>query len=422
MNIKTTRFPNGLTILTEKMPDVRSATLSFTFKHGSRHEPDHLNGISHFIEHAVFKGTNKRNALEIAIESDRLGGNFDAFTMHEQTGFAMKTVDKQMPQAFDLLADMLANPQFDEKEMKREQKVIIEEMKMVEDSPEEFLGELFQAEYFPHQTLGKPIEGTAETVKTFSHNVAAQYHAEVFQPHNLVIAVAGNIEHDQIVSLANSAFKGQRTKDKGQTIAEIPKPNPFILLKQKRELEQTHLVIATDWVSATDEKRYAGHLLETILGSGTSSRLWQKIREENGLAYSVGASGMSFQDCGMFTIYAGTSASQFGEVVDLSIAEMRKIKREGVTKSELDLAKQQTLATVLLGLEDSGTRAGNLAQSEITHGKQISIDETLEKVEQVTVEDVQSLAVEYFKTDEISLAALGNLKGFKIERERLNVD
>ena len=404
------------------MPDVRSATLSFTFKHGSRHEPNHLNGISHFIEHAVFKGTNKRNALEIAIESDRLGGHFDAFTMHEQTGFSMKVVDKQMPQAFDLLADMLANPIFDEKEMKREQKVIIEEMKMVEDSPEEFLGELFQAAYYPHQTLGKPIEGTAETVKTFSHKVAAQYHAEVFQPHNLVIAVAGNIEHDEIVALADSTFQVSNSKFRISSVNETPVPNPFILLKQKRELEQTHLVIATDWVSATNEKRYAGHLLETILGSGTSSRLWQKIREENGLAYSVGASGMSFQDCGMFTIYAGTSASQFGEVVDLSIAEMRKIKREGVTKSELDLAKQQTLATVLLGLEDSGTRAGNLSQSEITHGKQISIDETLEKVDQVTVEDVQSLAAEYFKTDEISLAALGNLKGFKIERERLNVD
>lgn len=422
MQINVTRFSNGMTVLTEKMPDVRSATLSFTFKHGSRHEPDHLNGISHFIEHAVFKGTNKRNALEIAIESDRLGGNFDAFTMHEQTGFSMKVVDKQTPQAFDLLADMLANPQFDETEMKREQKVIIEEMKMVEDSPEDFLGELFQAEYYPNQTLGKPIEGTAETVRTFSHEVAKSYHAEVFQPHNLVIAVAGNIEHDEIVELANSAFKGQMTEDKGQRTAEIPKANPFILLKQKRELEQTHLLIATDWVSAKSEKRYAGHLLETILGSGTSSRLWQKIREENGLAYSVGASGMSFQDCGIFTVYAGTSASQFAEVVDLSIAEMRKIKREGVTKSELDLAKQQTLATVLLSLEDSGTRAENLAQSEITHGKQISIDETLEKVGKVTVEDVQSLAAEYFKTDEIALAALGNLKGFQIERERLNVD
>jgi predicted Zn-dependent peptidase len=420
-NINVTRFANGLTILTEKMPDVRSATLGFFYKVGSRHEPANLSGISHFIEHTVFKGTEKRTALEIAIETDRLGGNFDAFTMHEQTGFSMKTVDSALPKAFDLLADLLTKPKFDETELQREQKVIIEEIKMTEDSPEELLGELFQAEFYPNNPLGLSIAGTPETVKTFNHEVTKKYHTEIFSPSNLVIAVAGNVEHTEVIELAEIYFNEKLNINNPQYALCNPQSNPHILLKHKRDLEQTHLIIATDWLDAKSEKRYAAHLLETIFGSGTSSRLWQKIREENGLAYHVGASGMSFQDCGVFTVYAGTSANQFEEVVDLAIAEMKRLKLDGVTKEELQLAKEQTLATVLLGLEDSGVRATNLAQSEITHGKQIPLEETLQNIEKVEVDEIQQLAEEFFQTEKIALAAIGNLKGVKIGRERLEV-
>lgn len=420
-NIEVTRFPNNLTILTEKMPDVRSATLGFFYRIGSRHEPNHLNGICHFIEHCVFKGTKKRNALEIAIETDRLGGHFDAFTMHEQTVFTMKIVDSALANAFDLMADMLTNPTFDEIELKREQKVIIEEIKMVEDSPEELLGELFQAKYYPNNSLGLSIGGTPKTVRTFNQEVTQKFHAENFTPHNLIIAVAGNVEHQQVVDLADK-FIGQRSKVKrSRAKIETPIPTPTILLKKKPELEQTHLLLATDWVGVKSEKRYATHLLESILGTGTSSRLWQKIREENGLAYSVGTSGMSFEDCGIFTVYAGTSPKQLGKTVDLTIAELRKIKREGVTESELELAKHQTVAGVLLGLEDSGIRASNLAQSEITHGKQTPLREILQNIEEVRVEDLQEIADEYFQTEKISFAAIGNLNGFKIKRDRLEV-
>jgi predicted Zn-dependent peptidase len=419
--IQTTRFSNGLTVLTEKMPDVRSATLGFFYRIGSRYEPAHLSGISHFIEHAVFKGTNKRNALEIAIETDRLGGQFDAFTMHEQTGFTVKTIDSAVPQAFDLIADLLTNPIFDETELKREQKVIIEEIKMVEDSPEDFLGELFQAKYFPNHPLGLCIAGTPKTVKTFTREVTRNYHQENFTPDNLIIAVAGNVEHQQVTELSEKFFNSKTKDQKPKTRDQRPIPNPTILLKQKPELEQTHLILATDWVEAKSEKRYAAHLLENILGTGTSSRLWQKIREKNGLAYSVGASGMSYEDCGVFTIYAGTSPKTLGKTIDLSLAELRKIKRDGVSKDELELAKQQTVAGILLGLEDSGVRAVNLASSEITHGRQISLEETLQKVENVTVGDLQAIADEFFRTENMALAAIGNLNGFKIGRERLEV-
>jgi predicted Zn-dependent peptidase len=432
-NIQTTRLENGLTILTETMPDVRSASLVFWFNKGSRHEPENLNGISHFIEHAVFKGTMKRSALEIAVEIDRLGGNFDAFTSHETTGFGMKVVDKQLPQAFDLLADMLANPRFDARELKREQRVIIEEMKMVEDTPEEFLGEIFQKSFFPNHALGLPIEGTRKTVRGFNREAASEYHAQIFQPENLVIAAAGNIEHAEIENLSGKIFKVQSSKLKAQSLnpetlnfepetLNSPSIAAPIILKKKCELEQAHLIIAAPWIRGKSEKRYAAHLLESIFGSGTSSRLWQTIREKRGLAYSVGASGMSFEDCGVFSIYAATSPDKLGEAVDLSIAELAKIKKSGVSEDELQLAKDQANASILLGLEDSGVRAGNLAQQEITHGKTIPLEETLQKIEAVSAEDIQQLADEFFQTEKIALAALGNLNGLKVERERLNVD
>jgi len=423
-NIEITRFTNGLVVLTEKMPDVRSATLGFFFKKGSRHEPAKLNGISHFIEHAVFKGTEKRSALEIAVETDRLGGNFDAFTMQEMTGFAMKTVDKDLPRAFDLLADMLTNPRFDETELEREQQVIIEEMRMVEDSPEEYLGELFNQAIFPQHPLGMPIEGTEKTVRAFNHRVTKNFHQRVFQPENLVIAVAGNVEHAPIVELAERFF-GQQSAVSGQQPASedsaAPELSAPILLKKKRGLEQAHFVLATPWINARSERRYAAHLLENILGNGTSSRLWQTIRERYGLAYSVGASGVSFLDCGFFSVYAGTAPNQIGKAIDLSVAELKRIKREGVSAEEIELAKQQSVATILLGLEDSSNRAANLAQQEITFGKQIPLEETLRNIEQVTTEEIRELAREFFQTERIALAALGNLNGLKIERERLDV-
>jgi predicted Zn-dependent peptidase len=419
-NIQVTRLTNGLTILTEKMPDLRSATIGIWLKKGSRHELAELNGIHHFIEHAVFKGTQRRSAFDIAAESDRLGGNLDAFTSHESTGFVMKVVDKAVPQAFDLLADMLINPLFDKTELRREQKVIIEEMKMVEDSPEEYLGELFSAAFFPKHSLGLPIEGTKKTVKTFNHETVAKFHREVFTPDNLIVAAAGNLKHEQIVELANNFF--------GAKEAEIRNPkseiqNPIIaapiLLKKKPNLEQAHLIIAAPFVTAQSEHRYAAHLLTSIIGGGTSSRLWQSVREKRGLAYSVGASAMSFQDCGVFSIYAGTSPAQLEKVVDLSINEMRKVVKRGIELGELELVKEQTAAAILFGLEDSSVRAATLAENEIAHGRQIAPDETLASFAKVSTADIQNLAAEFFQTEKIALIALGNLNGFKIKRSQL---
>ena len=419
-DIKETRLENGLVILTDRMPGVRSATLGFFYRIGSRHEPIELNGISHFIEHTVFKGTKRRSALDIAIETDRLGGNLDAFTTHEDTGFAIKVIDDQIETAFDLLADMLTNPAFEEKELESEQRVIIEEMKMIEDSPEELLGDIFNREFFPGHPLGLNIAGTPETVRSFSSEVTRGYHEKTFAAHNLVIAAAGNVEHEQIVELSKRFYPTRNSSFSPQPSA-LPVTAAPIIVEQVRDLEQAHLMLATPFVAIKDQKRYAADLLANVIGGGTSSRLWQKVREEKGLAYSVGATAVMFNDCGFFSIFAGTSPEQTGEVVDLSVAELRTIVENGVTPDELELAKQQTIASVLLGLEDSAARAATLAHSEIIHGRQIPVDETIAKIQAVTVGDVHSIAKEFFKTEDVAFAALGNLNGLKIDRERLAV-
>ena len=420
-DIKETRLENGLVILTDRMVGVRSATLGFFFRAGSRHEPDHLNGISHFIEHTVFKGTEKRSALDIAIEQDRLGGDLDAFTTHEETGFAIKVIDDQLPNAFDLISDMLLHPSFSEADLESEQRVIIEEMKMIEDSPEDYLSELFSEAYFPGHPLGMNIAGTPDTVRSFGHEVTRKYHQDVFNASNLVIVAAGNVEHQQVLDLVSSINFSRADIQKGMLQKETRMPilaSP-LLIKQNPSLEQAHLIIATPFVSQTDERRYAADLLESIVGGGTSSRLWQKVREERGLAYSVGASAIMYQDCGMFSIFAGTSPEQVKEVVDISMTEMSDIVNNGITDEELELAKQQTVSSILLSLEDSASRAASLAQCEITHGRQISVEESIENVKAVTADHIQTLAKEYFRSEDIAFAALGDLKDDLIGRDDL---
>ncbi|PYS79284.1 MAG: peptidase M16 [Acidobacteria bacterium] len=409
--VQTTRLANGLTILSEHMPGLRSISFGIWVRRGSRHESPALNGICHFIEHAVFKGSGRRTAKQIATESDRLGGLLDAYTAHEITGFALKVVDTALPQAFDLLTDLVANPRFDADDLEREQKVIIEEMKMIEDTPDELLTELFNAAYFPDHSLGRPIEGTA-----------ARFHSRHYAPHNLVIAAAGNIAHDDLTAMAIKAFgDGSGQTEDGTSVSSAPVTAAPILIERKGDLEQAHLIIAAPWPSALSDDRYAASMLGTIVGGGTSSRLWQSIREERGLAYSIGAGGNTFTDVGMFTIYAGASPANIDQVLDLSLQELRKAVREPVTEAELVLAKEQAISSVLLSLESSGARVGALARQEIIHGRRLAPEEIIKRVEAVTREDVQRIARECFTTRTLSLGVLGNLNGFRVDRSRLEI-
>ena len=422
--IQTTRLPNGIVVLTEHMPGLRSVTAGIWVRRGSRHESPELNGICHFIEHAVFKGTRHRSARDIAVETDRLGGHLDAYTTHEMTGFTTKVADTALAQAMDLLADLVANPRFEQEDLEREQRVILEEMKMVEDTPDELLGELFNAAYFPNQPLGRPIEGTRDTVSTFDHKTTVAFHAREFSYSNFVVAAAGNVDHDRLLELVGRAFDGCESGGGVRPYAlESGRPRPAapILIEQKNELEQAHLVLATPWPSALNEERYAGSLLASIIGGGTSSRLWQKIREERGLAYSVGAAGSAFSDIGVFSVYAGTSPEQLDEVLDLSLKELREVVRDSVTEEELRIAQDQAISSILLGLESSSARAGTLARQEIIHGRRISPDEVIEKLRNTTVDELQEVARTYFKSETLALGALGNLNGFKVDRSRLSI-
>ena len=423
--VQTTKLPNGISVLTEQMPSLRSVTAGIWVRCGSRHESAELNGICHFIEHAVFKGTARRTAHDIAVESDRLGGHLDAYTTHELTGFSMKVADTGLPMAFDLLADLLAHPRFDPEDLERERKVILEEMKMLEDTPDELLVELFNAAYFPEQPLGRPIEGTAKTVTSFDREMIAAFHASEFSPANLVIAAAGNIEHARLVDLVAHAFangNGNAPAAKStKPLVESTKAAAPILITQKEELEQAHLVIAAPWPSSLSEERYAAGMLASVLGGGTSSRLWQKIREDRGLAYSVGAGGSTFSDVGIFSIFAGTSPGQLDEVLDISLAEMRRVVTEPIPLAELKLARDQAVSSILLGLESSSARASTLARQEIIHHRRISPEEVIQRLDEITPDDLQQVAQKYFTSAGMALGALGNLNGFQVDRSRLEI-
>lgn len=420
-DIRETRLDEGIVVLSDRMEGLRSATLGFFYRSGSRNEPDNLNGITHFIEHCVFKGSRKRSAIDIAFEQDRLGGNLDAFTTHEETGFVIKVTDDEIDNAFELIADMLTDPRFDNKDCENEQRVIIEEMKMNEDSPEDVLSDIFHREFFPGQSLGLAITGTQETVRSFDHVRTLEFHHSAFAPKQLIVAAAGNIEHEHLLELVSrSGLSSFATTD---LRVESPRPVPSapIFVEQRSDLEQAHLMIATPIVDARDHRRYAADLLANAFGGGTSSRLWQKIREDRGLAYSVGASTSMYNDTGFFTVSAGLSPEHADEVLDIVIDELGAVAQDGITERELSLMKAQARASILLGLEDSAGRAGSLAQCEMVHGRQIPVEESLVNLDAVTTEDVGSLAREFFTTDKIAFVALGDLEDFSVSRSRLTI-
>lgn len=422
-DIQETRLDSGLVVLTDRMPGVRSATLGFFYRIGSRNEPDQLNGISHFIEHCVFKGTGRRSALDIAIEQDRLGGNLEAFTTHEETGFVLKVIDDRLEAAFDLLADMLTDPRLNEEDLVNEQRVIIEEMKMNEDSPEEVLSDIFQREFFPRHPLGLNITGTPVTVRSFGHEVTRKYHEQNFTAGNLVIAAAGNVEHERLLDLVRSSNFSWPSVTTGPLKLELQTPTTAapISTTHRDDLEQVHFVFATPTVSGRDPRHYAADLLANILGGGSASRLWQKVREERGLTYSIGAGAVMFRDCGFLSISGSASPEHLDEITDLVIAELKALVDSDVLDDELQLQKDQARAAILLALEDSASRAASLAQSEMIHGRQISVEETLTRIAAVSIDDIRELAREYFCTEKIAFAALGELNGVHVDRKRLQI-
>lgn len=415
--IRKTVLANGLTIISEQMPHLRSASVGIWVSSGSRHEREELNGISHFIEHALFKGSSRRNARQIAIEGDAIGGNLDAFTSREVACYHFKVLDEHVPRAFDLLTDLVTTPQFDNEELDRERKVVLEEIHMVEDTPDDLVNEVFIANFWPNHPIGRSILGTPETLATFDRDRLTRHFHSVYVPRNLVVAGAGNLEHERFVDLVASYLGDVEDR---QPLVEKQAPSvatPRIILQ--KELEQAHLILGASCPSMLHEDRYAVHILSTILGGGMSSRLFQCIREEHGLAYSVYEGVNTYTDAGCMFMYAATSPAHIGDAIRLSIDEFRKCKSEPVTDEELQRAKEQLRIAVLLSLESSSARMSNLARQEIFYGRQFSLDEILEKIDHVTTEDVQRVANDIFDGNGLALAAIGELTDFKIEDAQL---
>jgi predicted Zn-dependent peptidase len=398
---------NGIRVVSETLPKSRSVSIGVWVKVGSRHESPELGGISHFIEHLFFKGTEKRSAKDIAIEMDSLGGEMNAFTSQETTTYYAKVVDEHLPVVIEILADILLGAKFDPVEMEKERKVILEEIKSVEDTPDDYIHELFTNTVWPDNSLGRPILGTRDTIKSLKHQDIISYIGNYYHPKEIVISVAGNFEHTRLIELLNTHF-GKLARS-GVSKKEATPAFTHALSVKKKQLEQVQLCVGCKGLPYIHEDRFVISALNTVLGNSMSSRLFQEIREQNALAYSIYSYVASYRDTGMLTVYAGADPSNALEVVRLVVKEFRKIKEEGITPAEELRVKNQIKGSLILSLESSNSHMSRLARQEIYFGKYLSMDDIIKGVEKVTTEQVQRLAGQLFISENIALTVLGPL-------------
>jgi predicted Zn-dependent peptidase len=398
---------NGIRVVSETLPKSRSVSIGVWVKVGSRHEPREIGGVSHFIEHLFFKGTEKRTAKDIAIEVDSIGGEMNAFTSQETTTYYAKVVDEHLPVAIDILSDILLASKFDAAEMEKERKVILEEIKGVEDTPDDYIHEFFTGTVWPDNPLGRPILGTRETIKELKHKDIIAYIERYYSPKEIVISVAGNFEHARLIDLLDASFgKLSRT---GVPKQEVAPSFTRAVAVRKRQLAQVQVCIGCKGLNYTHEDRFVLSALNTVLGNSMSSRLFQEIREQNALAYSIYSYATSYRDTGLLTVYAGADPSNALEVVRLVMKELGKIKDEGITPAEELRVKNQIKGSLVLSLESSNSHMSRIARQEIYFGKYLSMDDIIKGVEKVSAEQVRDLAKSLFSPGSISLAILGPL-------------
>jgi len=410
---------NGLRILTEPMTQVRSVSVGVWLTRGSRHESAEESGIAHFVEHMLFKGTDTRTAEDIAQAIDSIGGQLDAFTAKEYASYYIKVLDEHLPLALDILSDIVLNPAFSPEDIEREKKVVVEEIKMVEDTPDDLVHEIFTQGFWEDHPLGRPILGTRDTVESFTSDSLRTYFRDAYTPKNLIVAAVGNLEHDSVRKLVEERFG--HLKPAGATLLERPpQVVPKVLIRNK-ELEQSHVCLGTNSYRQDHEDRYASYVLNTLLGGSMSSRLFQNVREKRGLAYAVFSGLSSYRDAGSFTIYAGCANEAVGEVVDLVVEELRTVKLNPVPAAELQRAKDHLKGSLMLSLENTASRMSHVARQEIYFERQVGLDETLQGVERVTPEDVQRVASDLFRDGALSATVLGNVNGLQIPRDRLDL-
>jgi len=417
--IQRTTLPNGIRVISEQMDHVRSVSMGIWIGTGSRRETPEENGISHFIEHMVFKGTAHRSAEEIARSVDSIGGGLDAFTAKEMVSYNTKVLDEHVPVAFDVLSDLVLNPLFRDEDIEKEKGVILEELKMEVDNPEYLLHEIFSSNFWKDHSIGRPILGTRDTVQKFRHPMLREYYERIYGPGNILITAAGNLRHDNVVGLVRDKFADLKPLPPIDGDA-TPTAHARLVFRNKVSLEQTHLYLGVPSLPMSHEKRFACYVLNTVLGGGMSSRLFQNIREKKGLAYAVFSELSMYSDTGCLAIYAGTSMEAARQVVDLIIEEFRLLKNTPVGEDELRRAKDHLKGSFVLGLESTSSRMGNLARQELYYKRFFSLDEMVESIERVTAAEVQAIAQEFFDAKKITLAMLGNLGEFRIRREELD--
>ena len=417
-NLRRTVLPNGLIVLTERMDHLRSVAMGIWVKSGSRCEPAETNGISHFVEHMVFKGTRSRSAQHIAREMDSIGGNLDAFTGKETICFNVKSLGEHVPIALDILADLVLNPTFASNDIERERGVILEEIKIDEDNPDVLVHELFTQSFWKDHPLGKPILGTTATVGRLDQEKLFDYHGGRFLGGNMIFSAAGNLEHDQFVESVAAKFAALPSGI-AQPEEQAPEANARIVLRNKKALEQVQICMGVPSPAITDENRYTTLILNTVLGGGMSSRLFQTIREERGMVYSIYSDLNPYRDTGTLCIFAGTSAGKALEVVDLILAELKKLKDEPLSLEELTRAKDQVRGNILMGLESSSSRMANLARQEMYFHQFSSVEQIIARIDVVDAASVQTMAQRLFDPERIAVTLLGRLDGIKLTRKRL---
>ncbi len=395
----------GLRLITETMPQVRSVTIGVWLMRGSRHESDAQSGIAHFVEHMLFKGTDTRSAEDIAQAIDSIGGQLDAFTAKEYAGYYIKVLDEHLPLAVELLSDIVMRPAFEDEEVAREKKVILEEIKMVEDTPDDLVHELFTQRFWEGHPLGRPILGSRDTVEAFTSDSLRDYFQRAYVAPNMIVSAAGNLQHARVRELVSSAFGS--LADRGEAISQKPPTvKPAVLIKTK-ELEQSHICLGTNSYPQNHEDRYVSYILNSVLGGSMSSRLFQNVREKRGLAYSVFSGMSAYRDAGNLTIYAGCAADAVEEVIDLSVEELRGLKRTPVPADELKRAKDHLKGSLMLSLENTASRMSHLARQEIYFDRHFSLDETLAGVQRVSAEDIQRVACDLLSNGSLAVTVLG---------------
>lgn len=416
MSVDISRLDNGIRVVTDAMPHLQTASVGVWVDAGARHEAEHEHGLSHLLEHMAFKGTRRRSARAIAEEIEAVGGELNAATSLETTAYFARTLKDDVPVALDILADILQNPAFEAEELKREQNVVIQEIGAVNDTPDDLVFDLAQAAAFPGQPIGRSILGTPASVLSLTPDSLSAYLKSRYRPDRMVISAAGAVDHADIVARVGDLFGNSPAIANG---AGADAPDAFDLAvysggdaRHSRDLEQVHLVMEFEGVSYHDDDAYAARILASALGGGMSSRLFQSVREERGLCYSIFAFASSFRDSGVFGLYAATQPNQVRDLVDVTAAEIADFARN-VTEAEIARARSQLKAGLLMSLESSVARAEQIGRQVVVFGRVLGVDELLAKVDIVDVDTIRRLTTRLFDGSRLTVGAIGELNGLE---------